>query len=75
MEKATLSFFDGFGVPLFDAVADAMPLAESLAAAARENRDKWDPVAVAEKAAREAREAEEAAKRAAVEAEMNAVSD
>jgi hypothetical protein len=32
-------------------------------------------VAVAEKAAREAREAEEAAKRAAVEAEMNAVSD
>jgi hypothetical protein len=52
-----------------------MPLTQSLAGAARENRDKWDPVAVAEKAAREAREAEEAAKRAAVEAEMNAVSD
>jgi cAMP-specific phosphodiesterase 4 len=75
VEKATVSFFDLFGLPLFDAVAAAMPLACSLAAAARENRDKWDPVAVAEKAAREAREAEEAAKRAAVEAEMNAVSD
>ena len=75
VEKATLSFFDGFGIPLFDAVANAMPLAESLAAAARENRDKWDPVAVAEKAAREAREAEEAAKRVSVEAEIDAVSD
>ena len=43
IEKATLAFCNDYGVPLFEALACAAPLAEHLAERARQNRDSWSP--------------------------------
>ena len=58
--KATLRFFETYGVPLFEAVSSAMPLTEHLNFQSKENRDSWDPVRM--EAKRLAAEKEAAAK-------------